>query len=188
MRRPSRFRKHADKSWSSFDTETMNNIPQSPTSQRSLRGRDTGFPESFCGHRNTSLPHPDANLAPDASLTEADITPNLAIARHRMSVLVSRGPRARALTDSALPMGTPNGGTSGTSNKSQQQQQRQQQQQLNGVSAGGGGSDRSRSSSELSEDGGHSPTKDVHGDGYESRQNGEHGRRRSLIRRLIHHK
>ncbi|OBT51718.1 hypothetical protein VE04_07557 [Pseudogymnoascus sp. 24MN13] len=35
--------------------------------------RYTGFPEPLCLHRNTTLPHPEANLSPDACIESFDI-------------------------------------------------------------------------------------------------------------------
>ncbi|KAL2130190.1 hypothetical protein VTI74DRAFT_6779 [Chaetomium olivicolor] len=61
-------------------------IPSSPT-QMSLRNWDTGFPEPFCGCRNTSLPHPEANLSPDACISEEDVNPERALIRYRMSFM-----------------------------------------------------------------------------------------------------
>ncbi|KAK3327706.1 hypothetical protein B0T19DRAFT_460947 [Cercophora scortea] len=88
MRRPGKgHRKASQSSWSMVDH--MGAIPQSPTST-SLRGRDTGFPEPFCSHRNTSLPHPEANLAPGAFITEADVAAQRAVARHRLSFMMNR--------------------------------------------------------------------------------------------------
>ncbi|KAK1760519.1 hypothetical protein QBC47DRAFT_367357 [Echria macrotheca] len=101
MPRPRPFRKNTNRnsttqlSWSHEDI--MNNAaPQSP-SRSSLRGRNTGFPESFCGLRNTTLPHPDANLSPDAVLTEDDVSVGRALARHRASFMVDRKPSPAAL-------------------------------------------------------------------------------------------
>jgi len=51
----------------------------------SVRYRDTGFPEPFCGTRNTSLPHPDAKIGPDAFITEDDVNVTRALLRHRMT-------------------------------------------------------------------------------------------------------
>ncbi|KAL2262281.1 hypothetical protein VTK26DRAFT_1873 [Humicola hyalothermophila] len=63
----------------------------------SLRNRDTGFPEGFCGTRNTTLPHPEANLSPNACITEDDVSPLRALTRHRMTFLeCSEGQRAAA--------------------------------------------------------------------------------------------
>jgi len=112
MPRSRRFRKHAHMktqlSWSNEDI--MNGISRSPTGS-SIRGRDTGFPESFCGRmlkpsppllftgradchpeRNTTLPHPEANLSPGVILTEDDISVRRAIARHRASFLADCKP------------------------------------------------------------------------------------------------
>ena len=74
-------------------------VPQSPastTSSTKLR-RDTGVPEPFCGStstpspllsllltppltrapgRNTTLPHPDADLSPNASISSEDVDPS----------------------------------------------------------------------------------------------------------------
>lgn len=47
--------------------------------------------------RNTSLPHPEARIGPDACITEDDISATRALARHRMSFLVGRE-RSRTLT------------------------------------------------------------------------------------------
>ncbi|KAK3944107.1 hypothetical protein QBC46DRAFT_337842 [Diplogelasinospora grovesii] len=78
-------------------------VPKSPTLE-SLRGRDTGFPEAFCGNRNTSLPHPEANLAPDACITEEDITPVKAELRlKRMSFEATKSRHNRMYSDSSLP-------------------------------------------------------------------------------------
>ncbi|KAH8893326.1 hypothetical protein GQ53DRAFT_822028 [Thozetella sp. PMI_491] len=64
----------------------MGSIPQSPTSLRP-RSRDTGFPDNFCGVGNTSLPHPDARVGPDACITADDISVSKALSRHRRSFL-----------------------------------------------------------------------------------------------------
>lgn len=56
----------------------------------SLRHRDTGFPESFCGSRNTTLPHPEANISPDACITEEDVSPARAMMRYRMSFMAQQ--------------------------------------------------------------------------------------------------
>ncbi|KAL2025033.1 hypothetical protein VTK56DRAFT_35 [Thermocarpiscus australiensis] len=71
------------------EPEHMVAIPQS-SSNMSFRNRDTGFPVSFDGHRNTTLPHPEANLDPDACITEEDVHPMLAIARYRISFMSQR--------------------------------------------------------------------------------------------------
>lgn len=45
----------------------MGSISESQASVSSRR-RETGFPEPFCGNRNTTLPHPDADTSPDACI------------------------------------------------------------------------------------------------------------------------
>lgn len=64
----------------------MGSVPQSPTSLRP-RSRDTGFPTPFCGTRNTTLPHPDADLSPNASISADDIAVNKVLSRQRRSFL-----------------------------------------------------------------------------------------------------
>ncbi|PSR97032.1 hypothetical protein BD289DRAFT_480368 [Coniella lustricola] len=51
------------------------------------RSRDTGFPESFCGNRNTSLPHPDADTSGNACITQEDISVSRVMSRQRHSFL-----------------------------------------------------------------------------------------------------
>ncbi|KAI8286197.1 hypothetical protein K4K59_007085 [Colletotrichum sp. SAR11_240] len=68
----------------------MNATPRSPStkstkSQNSLR--NTGFPEPFNGDRNTTLPHPDANLSPNAVISQDDIDSSKVMARTRRSFL-----------------------------------------------------------------------------------------------------
>lgn len=58
----------------------------STSSSAKLR-RDTGFPEPFCGNRNTTRPHPEANLSPDATLSADDIDPARSLHRSRRSIL-----------------------------------------------------------------------------------------------------
>ncbi|KAK4089238.1 hypothetical protein Purlil1_6227 [Purpureocillium lilacinum] len=47
----------------------------SPTkaAKPSSRLRDTGFPEPFNKDRNTTLPHPEADLSPNASISQGDV-------------------------------------------------------------------------------------------------------------------
>ncbi|KAJ4396367.1 hypothetical protein N0V93_000586 [Gnomoniopsis smithogilvyi] len=59
----------------------------STSSSARARVRDTGFPEGFCGNRNTSLPHPDADTSPNASITQEDISVSRVMSRHRRSFL-----------------------------------------------------------------------------------------------------
>ncbi|KAF5026156.1 hypothetical protein F66182_1720 [Fusarium sp. NRRL 66182] len=49
--------------------------------------RDTGFPEPLNKLRNTTLPHPDADLSPNACLSQEDIDPDRALVRNRRSFL-----------------------------------------------------------------------------------------------------
>ncbi|KAK4204352.1 hypothetical protein QBC40DRAFT_105643 [Triangularia verruculosa] len=95
MRRP-RFRKSPSTSFSTI-SEDMVTPPRSP-SQMSTRNRDTGFPDAFCGNRNTSLPHPEAKIGPDAWITEDDVNVGRALIRHRMSFQVqTERPYGRSL-------------------------------------------------------------------------------------------
>ncbi|KAK4646473.1 hypothetical protein QC761_210800 [Podospora bellae-mahoneyi] len=96
MRRP-RFRKSPSTSFSTI-SEDMATPPRSP-SQTSTRIRDTGFPDTFCGNRNTTLPHPDAKIGPDACITEDDVNVGRALIRHRMSFQVqTERPYGRSLS------------------------------------------------------------------------------------------
>lgn len=107
MRRP-RFRRSPSSRLS--NPEYMMPIPQSPT-QISLRGRDTGFPDAFCGSRNTSLPHPEANLNPDACITEDDVNPARALLRYRMSFMAQQEANSRASTFDDRRSDSPEEGT-----------------------------------------------------------------------------
>ncbi|KAM7206501.1 hypothetical protein V8F20_002627 [Naviculisporaceae sp. PSN 640] len=131
MRRPLGFRKAppASAGWSMIEHMAHDNFnsPRSPTRTRSapsrttatmspsqnssssasssrlsLSKRDTGFPEGFCGNRNTSLPHPNANLSPDACITEDDINITRALARHRMSFIAQKEKQHRINRGMAL--------------------------------------------------------------------------------------
>ncbi|KAL2757940.1 hypothetical protein ACRALDRAFT_2025624 [Sodiomyces alcalophilus JCM 7366] len=46
----------------------------STSSRRRLQDHDTGFPEPFNGVSNTTLPHPEADISPDAVITQEDVT------------------------------------------------------------------------------------------------------------------
>ncbi|KAK2019131.1 hypothetical protein LZ32DRAFT_653293 [Colletotrichum eremochloae] len=65
----------------------MTNAPRSPSTKSQASLRDTGFPEPFNGERNTTLPHPDANLSPDAVISQDDINGQRVTARTRRSFL-----------------------------------------------------------------------------------------------------
>ncbi|KAF7898056.1 hypothetical protein BTUL_0026g00780 [Botrytis tulipae] len=59
-----------------FDNESMNANMQEPLGmERNSLGKDTGFPEPLSHDRNTTLPHPEADTSPFATLesTEVDI-------------------------------------------------------------------------------------------------------------------
>lgn len=49
--------------------------------------RDTGFPEPFNDVRNTTLPHPEADLSPNACISQEDVNPDRALSRTRRSFL-----------------------------------------------------------------------------------------------------
>ncbi|KAK3995056.1 hypothetical protein QBC44DRAFT_305669 [Cladorrhinum sp. PSN332] len=111
MRRP-RFGNSRSPSPKSSIPGDMATPPQSPR-QMSIRDRDTGFPEPFCGNRNTSLPHPDAKIGAEACITEDDVNVTRALLRHRMSFQVQterRGSRSLSLHGRSLS-GTPEEGT-----------------------------------------------------------------------------
>ncbi|TQN65444.1 hypothetical protein CSHISOI_09983 [Colletotrichum shisoi] len=65
----------------------MTNTPRSPSTKSQASLRDTGFPEPFNGERNTTLPHPDANLSPNAVISQEDISGSRVLARTRRSFL-----------------------------------------------------------------------------------------------------
>ncbi|WYZ41762.1 hypothetical protein EsH8_V_000657 [Colletotrichum jinshuiense] len=71
----------------------MTNAPRSPSTKSQASLRDTGFPEPFNGERNTTLPHPDANLSPDAVISQDDISSNRVMARTRRSFLHNKHKR-----------------------------------------------------------------------------------------------
>lgn len=49
--------------------------------------RDTGFPEPFRSGPNTTLPHPEADLSPNATLSYEDVSAERMLKRHRLSFL-----------------------------------------------------------------------------------------------------
>ncbi|KAF4461243.1 hypothetical protein FALBO_11955 [Fusarium albosuccineum] len=66
----------------------MASPPTITTTKKSPREpRDTGFPEPFNDVRNTTLPHPDADLSPNACISQEDIDPDRAMVRTRRSFL-----------------------------------------------------------------------------------------------------
>lgn len=67
--------------------QVMSPTPTTSTTRSRREARDTGFPEPFNSDRNTTLPHPDADLSPNATLTQEDIDPSRALSRTRRSFL-----------------------------------------------------------------------------------------------------
>jgi hypothetical protein len=82
----------------------MGSLPPPSPSRLRPRSRDTGFPSSFDGRksspnllpipsysqiieRNTTLPHPDADLSPNASISADDIAIGRVISRQRRSFM-----------------------------------------------------------------------------------------------------
>ncbi|OIW29018.1 hypothetical protein CONLIGDRAFT_715443 [Coniochaeta ligniaria NRRL 30616] len=65
----------------------MGSLPPPSPSKLRPRSRDTGFPSSFDGQRNTTLPHPDADLSPNASISADDIAIGRVLSRQRRSFL-----------------------------------------------------------------------------------------------------
>ncbi|KAG5975387.1 hypothetical protein E4U55_007731 [Claviceps digitariae] len=55
--------------------------------------RDTGFPEPFDKARNTTLPHPDADLSPNATLSSDDVSTERTMKRDRLSFLKKNNKR-----------------------------------------------------------------------------------------------
>ncbi|KAJ5041331.1 uncharacterized protein L3040_005876 [Drepanopeziza brunnea f. sp. 'multigermtubi'] len=48
-------------------------IQDPPAQERNSRRRDTGFPEPLSEDRNTTLPHPDADTSPNATIESTDV-------------------------------------------------------------------------------------------------------------------
>jgi hypothetical protein len=70
----------------------MESMPQSPTRARP-QSRDTGFPAPFCGSGNTTLPHPEADTSPNATITAEDISVSKVLVRSRRSLLAKNNRR-----------------------------------------------------------------------------------------------
>lgn len=75
----------SNKEVESHSNPSINVMSSSPT--KSYRERDTGFPEPLDGVRNTTLPHPDADLSPNATISQDDISAERNIRRTRRSFL-----------------------------------------------------------------------------------------------------
>ncbi|KAM5352277.1 hypothetical protein ACJ41O_005000 [Fusarium nematophilum] len=65
----------------------MASTPTTTTTKPRRVPRDTGFPEPFNDFRNTTLPHPDADLSPNACISQEDVSPDRALSRTRRSFL-----------------------------------------------------------------------------------------------------
>ncbi|KAG5665916.1 hypothetical protein KAF25_010041 [Fusarium avenaceum] len=68
-------------------TATTTTTTGTGTAKPRREPRDTGFPEPLNNLRNTTLPHPDADLSPNACLTQEDIDPEWSLMRTRRSFL-----------------------------------------------------------------------------------------------------
>ncbi|KAG5969709.1 hypothetical protein E4U58_001141 [Claviceps cyperi] len=66
-------------------------VPRTSTSKRVPR--DTGFPEPFHKVSNTTLPHPDADLSPNATLSSDDLSPERVLKQNRLSFLKKNNKR-----------------------------------------------------------------------------------------------
>ncbi|KAJ6436142.1 Arginine--tRNA ligase, cytoplasmic-like protein [Purpureocillium lavendulum] len=64
--------------------------PNNAKAAKMREPRDTGFPEPFHDRRNTTLPHPEADLSSDATISHEDVAGELALKRHRLSFLSKR--------------------------------------------------------------------------------------------------
>jgi hypothetical protein len=69
------------------------NIQTPPSKEVNSRNRDTGFPEPLSNDRNTTLPHPDADTSPNATMEAPDL--NLVRTRSRRSFLHGRHSHSR---------------------------------------------------------------------------------------------
>ncbi|RDA87175.1 hypothetical protein CP532_4289 [Ophiocordyceps camponoti-leonardi (nom. inval.)] len=57
------------------------------TTKSNHQRRETGFPEPLDEDRNTTLPHPDADLSPGACISQEEVAIDRALKRHRLSFL-----------------------------------------------------------------------------------------------------
>ncbi|KAL2071919.1 hypothetical protein VTL71DRAFT_13154 [Oculimacula yallundae] len=48
-------------------------VQEPPSPERSYTGKNTGFPEPLSEDRNTTLPHPDADTSPNATIEAPDV-------------------------------------------------------------------------------------------------------------------
>ncbi|KAK0126906.1 hypothetical protein ONS96_006470 [Cadophora gregata f. sp. sojae] len=68
---PSNYRSHLKRAHT-FDPVMNNHIQDAPAAERNSLGKDTGFPEPLSIDRNTTLPHPEADTSPNASMSAPD--------------------------------------------------------------------------------------------------------------------
>ncbi|KAL5322191.1 hypothetical protein ACEPPN_010161 [Leptodophora sp. 'Broadleaf-Isolate-01'] len=69
---PSNYRSHLKRAHS-FHPVMNNHIQDPPAQERNSLGKDTGFPEPLSEDRNTTLPHPEADTSPNATIEAPDI-------------------------------------------------------------------------------------------------------------------
>ncbi|OAA69590.1 hypothetical protein ISF_02860 [Cordyceps fumosorosea ARSEF 2679] len=78
--------------------------------------RDTGFPEPFCSGRNTTLPHPEADLSPNACIGQEDVHVDFTRKRTGLSFLHrSKKHRKGTLVHGALAASQSSAGQSAVS-------------------------------------------------------------------------
>ncbi|KAM3551656.1 hypothetical protein MY1884_007610 [Beauveria asiatica] len=75
-----------------------------PSSVHTIRQpRDTGFPEPFSSMRNTTLPHPDADLSPNACIGQDDVHADLVMRRSTLPFLHRSKKHKKTLGHGTLP-------------------------------------------------------------------------------------
>lgn len=78
-------------------------MPPSGSVRTARQPRDTGFPEPFAALRNTTLPHPDADLSPNACIGQDDIHADLVMKRRGMSFLHRAKKPKKTLSHGIVP-------------------------------------------------------------------------------------
>jgi len=76
-------------------------LPKRPRAH-SAANKDTGFPEPLSADRNTTLPHPDADTSPNASIEAPDIALSKTRSRHSF---LGRHHSHKISKDSGISMG-----------------------------------------------------------------------------------
>ncbi|KAM3511207.1 hypothetical protein MY11210_005143 [Beauveria gryllotalpidicola] len=66
--------------------------------------RDTGFPEPFSSMRNTTLPHPDADVSPNACIGQDDVHADLVMKRSTLPFLHRSKKHKKTLGHGTLPV------------------------------------------------------------------------------------